>query len=145
MEDKELYDAYLPEVDTRADVHSSYFQLLAENGFPALGLFLSMLLWCLFTLQRLIFSARGDPGRAWVADYASMLQIGLCAYVVSAAFLERAFFDLLYQLVGAVIVLKDLARGEAVAAVSQPETAAVAVPVGAALPRGVGGVTRRAS
>jgi probable O-glycosylation ligase (exosortase A-associated) len=145
MEDKDLYDIYFPDSDSRADVHSSYFQLLAENGFPAFGVFVSMLLWCLYTLQRLVLSARGDPDRRWIADYANMLQIGICAYMVSAAFLERAFFDLLFQLVGAVIVLNDLARGEARAAVPEAQRFPFVLRPGAPLPHGAGTVARRST
>lgn len=145
MEDKNLYDIYYPDSESRADVHSSYFQLLAENGFPAFFLFVSMLLWCLYTLQRLVVSARSDPDHRWIADYANMLQIGICAYTVSAAFLERAFFDLLFLLVGAAIVLNDLARSEVRAAVPEVVRRPPLFPSAPPLPPSTATVTPRST
>jgi hypothetical protein len=41
-----------------------------------------------------------------------MVQVGLITYLVSGAFLGRAYFDLFYQLIATVIVLKMLARDQ---------------------------------
>jgi putative inorganic carbon (HCO3(-)) transporter len=109
MEDKTLYDRYYPDSPTNNDVHSSYFQLLAENGFIAFAVFVFLLGWSLIKLQRLGTSHRGGGENQWVAMYADMFQVAICGYAVSAAFLEMAFFDYIYYIIGATIVLSSLA------------------------------------
>lgn len=93
--------------------HSIYFQVLAEHGLPGLVLFLAIIASCLWNCFRLkrIFLER--PGSEHLAAYADMVQLGLVTFLVSGAFLGRAYFDLLYQLIATVIILKVLARDRA--------------------------------
>jgi len=111
MDDKKLYDTYYPESPGRDDVHNSYLQLLAECGFVTFAVFAALLGWCLLHLRRLSALFRESPEHTWVATYADMLQVSLIGYVVSAAFLEMAFFDLLYHIVASSIALVQLAAG----------------------------------
>jgi probable O-glycosylation ligase (exosortase A-associated) len=109
MEDKSLYDLYYPDSPTRHDVHSSYFQLLSESGFPLFFVWISLMLWTFVTLQRLSRRVRGSPELRWMALYADMLQVSLVAYAVSGMFLEMAYFDLVYHIFGGAIVLNAMA------------------------------------
>jgi putative inorganic carbon (HCO3(-)) transporter len=109
MEDKSLYDRYYPESRSRSDVHSSYFQLLSESGFPLFLVWISLLLWTFVTLQRLSRRVRGSPELRWLSVYADMLPISLAAYAMSGMFLEMAYFDLVYHILGGAIVVNDLA------------------------------------
>jgi probable O-glycosylation ligase (exosortase A-associated) len=121
MEDKTLYEQYYPESPTHNDVHGSYFQLLSEGGFTICFIFGSLICWCVVTTQRLSREFRGSSENGWVATYADMLQISICGYVVSATFLELAFFDYLYYVVGATIILRSLAQPlKAAQPVAQP-------------------------
>jgi probable O-glycosylation ligase (exosortase A-associated) len=76
--------------------HSIYFQVLGQHGFVALGLFLALLAGTLISLGRLRARAAANPELRWLSSYASGLQIGLVAYMVSGAFLSSAYFDLAY-------------------------------------------------
>jgi probable O-glycosylation ligase (exosortase A-associated) len=131
MDDKTLYDKYYPDSPTRNDVHSSYFQLLAEGGFASFGVFVFLLMWCLRELQRLATRYRKSSEHGWLATYADMLQVGILGYVVSAAFLEMAFFDYIYYLVGATVVLLELGRTLAVPAVVKRPALVRRVPLAA--------------
>ncbi len=128
MEDKSLYDTYYPDSPTRNDVHSTYFQLLAEGGFPTLGVFIGMFVWCLWTLQRLGSRFRNAGERAWIARYADMLLVSLAAFAVSGAFLELAYFDLVYHMVGCTILVNEFAAERAVTPVVARSRALVARP-----------------
>lgn len=110
MEDKTLYDVYYPESETRNDVHGAYFQLLAEGGFVTFGVFVSLFGWCLFSMQRLVWTFRRDPERSWIVTYAEMVQVSLVGYMISATFLEMAFLDVPYQIAAVAICLREVAR-----------------------------------
>ena len=52
------------------------------------------------------------PSLRWVGPYAYMLRASLLAYMVSGAFLPRAYFDFFYTLVATIIVMKLLCQRE---------------------------------
>ncbi|MCA9451207.1 MAG: hypothetical protein KC584_01075, partial [Nitrospira sp.] len=49
-------------------------------------------------------------GRAndWIIPYINMVQLGLIAYMIAGTFLDTAYFDLFYQLVGIIIIMKSI-------------------------------------
>jgi probable O-glycosylation ligase (exosortase A-associated) len=92
--------------------HSIYFQILGEQGFVGLALFLSLIGACLLSLRKLRKLVTGLPSLNWVVAYANGLEGGFLAFLMSGAFLGRAYFDLFYQLVACTIILKILYRNE---------------------------------
>ncbi len=94
--------------------HNAYLELLAECGFPSLVLFLLLLGVTLYRLDRL----RRFPSAPWVETYARMIQISIVAYMTGSLFLNMAYFDLIYHLVGISVSL------EVAAAAWVPEAAA---------------------
>ena len=86
--------------------HSIYFQVLAEHGLPGLILFLGLVCSCLWSVATwLKRNFLRQPGSETLAEYADMIQLGLVTFLVSGAFLGRAYFDLFFQLVAKVIIL----------------------------------------
>ena len=85
--------------------HSIYFQVLGQHGFVAFVLFVALLLGTLRRLQGIRRMASDREGWQWAASYATALQIGLVAYMVSGAFLSSAYFDLLYLYVAMAAIL----------------------------------------
>jgi probable O-glycosylation ligase (exosortase A-associated) len=109
------FETFTPELEARytpqfafAGPHSIYFQTLGEQGFVGLGIFLFLLGGCFYSLWSLRRRVRGQPAFSWVANYSNMLEICLLGYVVSGAFLPRAYFDLWFQFVAAAALLRIL-------------------------------------
>jgi probable O-glycosylation ligase (exosortase A-associated) len=117
-----VFDQYTPRHVTFHVAHNSYLELLAECGLPSLLLFLAMLGASFLRLERL----RRRPPAPWVGVYAGMLQASLGAYMVGSVFLNMAYFDLVYHLVGLGVSLELAAAGAA-----EEETAGAAVEEGA--------------
>ncbi len=92
--------------------HSVYFQMLEEQGFVGLGLYLVLVGGCWMSLARLRREARWAPSTLWIVSYAQMIQVSLLGFLVSGAFLGLANFDLFYQLVAMVIILKVIYQNE---------------------------------
>jgi O-antigen ligase len=92
--------------------HSIYFQLLADQGFVGLGLFMLMVGSCFWTLFGIRSRARYLRNGTWLVNYTYMLEIGLLAFMISGAFLGFVYLDLIYQIIGTVVVLKVLCRQE---------------------------------
>jgi putative inorganic carbon (HCO3(-)) transporter len=104
--------------------HNSYFELLAECGLPSLLLFLAMLGAAFIRLERL----RRRPAAPWVGIYAGMLQVSLAAYMTGSMFLNMAFFDLVYHLVGLGVSLELAAAAATVEDAETDPAAESAVP-----------------
>jgi O-antigen ligase len=95
-----------------AGPHSIYFQTLGEQGFVGLGLFLGLLGSCGLSLWRMARLSRHVPSLNWAGPYAYMLGTSLLAYMVSGAFLPRAYFDFFYTLVATVIIMNLICQKE---------------------------------
>lgn len=90
------------------DWHSAYVEMAAEHGLPGLALWLALVGGTLAGLTRSGAAAR-RRGDAETATWAAMLRASLAGYVVGAAFLGIAYWELLYWLVMAAAALDRLA------------------------------------
>ena len=107
----DLFQRYTPNLFF-AGPHSIYFQTLGEQGYVGLALFLGLLGSCCHSLWRLSRLSKCVPSLRWIGPYAYMLGASLLAYMVSGAFLPRAYFDFFYTLVATIIVLKVICQKE---------------------------------
>jgi probable O-glycosylation ligase (exosortase A-associated) len=109
---------------TGRDVHSIYFEVLAEHGYVGLIIFLALGIGAYLTAGSTIRRAHDHPELAWAADLAAMVQVSIAAYAIAGAFLTLATFDLYYHLIAIVVIASALVR----------QRLASGVPVGAAAP-----------
>jgi probable O-glycosylation ligase (exosortase A-associated) len=107
---KELFMVYAPNPTDVHDAHSIYFEVLGEQGFPGLFIFLGILFTSLWKLERLRKRWPSDPSRRWVHDLAEMLQFSLLGYLFGGTFLGLAYFDLPYYVVVSTILLEHIAE-----------------------------------
>jgi probable O-glycosylation ligase (exosortase A-associated) len=104
-----------PDAIPRA-IHSIYFRVLGEQGFPGLFLFLGLLFVSWRTCSRVRKQTRQIPEERWAFDLASMLQVSVVAFMTGGAFLPMGYFDLAYQLMALCAILELHVRQRA----SQP-------------------------
>ena len=92
------------EIDQARAYHSAYFEMLGEQGYPGLALWLSISLAGLIRMEILRRRYRtGDD--AWAGSLAGALQTAHLVYLLGAAFIAIAFQPFIYMLVGAQIGL----------------------------------------
>lgn len=91
-------------------VHSIYFKILGEQGFPGLFMFLALLALSWRNCMRVRKRTRADPKQRWAFDLASMIQVSLVAYIVGGAFLPLSYFSVSYQLFALTAVLWAFCR-----------------------------------
>ncbi len=90
---------------TRA-AHSIYFQMLGEHGYLGLALFLLLGLTTWMSASWVKRRARRDPDTKWMGDLAAMIQVSAIGYGSGGAFISLAYFDLTYQLIAIIVILK---------------------------------------
>jgi probable O-glycosylation ligase (exosortase A-associated) len=98
--------------------HSIYFQLLGDQGFVGLGLFLLLIGSCYWSLWRLRRAARRVATATYLIDYAHMVEVSILAFMLSGAFLGFVYLDVIYQMIGFVVILKVLYRRELSASIA---------------------------
>lgn len=94
------------EIDKARAYHSAYFEMLGEQGYPGLALWLLINLSGLVRMEVLRMRyARAGGDEAWIAPLAVALQNGHIVYLLGAAFVAIAFQPFVYMLIGAQIGL----------------------------------------
>ncbi len=93
-------------VDKSRAYHSSYFEMLGEQGWPGLILWLSINLIGVIRMEvlRRRYLGAGED-QAWIAPLATALQFAHLIYLFGGAFVGIAFQPFVYMLVGAQIGL----------------------------------------
>lgn len=115
-----MYETYSPEYAERWDLkrwggrawscHSMWFTILGEHGIFAFLAWVGLLGSCMWSLGRLKRYGLAMQECAWLVPWADMLRISFVGYAVAGTFLDFAYFDVYYQLVAAVVILKELQR-----------------------------------
>jgi probable O-glycosylation ligase (exosortase A-associated) len=94
------------EIDKARAYHSAYFEMLGEQGYPGLAIWLLINLAGLFRMEVLRRRYRKpEPGQEWIAPLASALQSAHVIYLLGAVFIAIAFQPFVYMLIGAQIGL----------------------------------------
>lgn len=110
---REIFQRYTAgEYETVHTAHSIYFQVLAEQGFPGLFLFLLLWLYTWHTGSWIVRRARDDPNYTWAGDLARMCQVTMVAYAVGGTFLGMAHFDLPYLVASFLVICKRIMEEE---------------------------------
>ncbi len=94
-------------VDQGRAFHSSYFEMLGEQGFPGLIIWLIIQLggvWRMEVIQRL-YRKRDRPDESWVAPLATALQNAQIIYLVGSLFVGIAFQAYFFMLTALQISL----------------------------------------
>ncbi len=104
-----VVDTVMPGGPARA-VHSIWFELLAEHGFPTFFIWCGLILAGAIYAQRLVRIARGRADLRWAYDLGRMSQVSLVAYLVSGTFLSLSYWDFLWTLLVVIGAAYSLAR-----------------------------------
>ncbi len=110
-----MFKRYAPEPYNVHDVHSIYFEMLGEQGWIGLTLFLLLALFTWNKCSLISKRVKNIPSLKWASDLALMLQVSFIAYATSGAFLGLSYFDYYYFLVATAIILSRMVDTELLA------------------------------
>jgi probable O-glycosylation ligase (exosortase A-associated) len=92
--------------------HSSYFEMLGEQGYPGLLMWLGLHAWGILTMERLrrryLKTRRAEE--QWIAPLATALQNGHIVYMVGSLFVGVAFQPFIYMMIALQIGLSTYVR-----------------------------------
>jgi len=98
------------EYDQARAYHSAYFEMLGEQGYPGLVIWLAIHLGGLFSMERLRARTRKIAEAEWVSGLAGALFQAHVIYLVGALFIGIAFQPFVFMLIGLQIGLATYAR-----------------------------------
>ena len=102
--------------DAARAYHSAYFEMLGEQGWIGLALWLAIQLGGLFSMERIRRRHRRDAGdRVWIAPFATALQHAHLIYLVGALFVGIALQPILFMIVALQIGFANWVRRDGVA------------------------------
>jgi probable O-glycosylation ligase (exosortase A-associated) len=112
-ENARMWEQYGPEGAIQRAVHSIYFRVLGEQGFPGLALFIALLVvsWKMCTQVRR--KSRDSPADKWAFDLASMMQVSLLAFMTAGLATTSTYFDLSFQLMAMCVLLRSIVADRA--------------------------------
>jgi probable O-glycosylation ligase (exosortase A-associated) len=79
--------------------HSTYFEILSEEGFPGAVIFGAITLLTFRRLGRWRRETKGDPEFEWVASLCSAIEAGLAIFLCSGAFVSIGFQPMFWYFV----------------------------------------------
>lgn len=93
-------------VDRPKAAHSIYFQVLGDQGFAGLFIFLTILL---ITYRKLSWATKNTDDE-WVIGLARMLKVSLVAYLAGGAALSLPYFDLSFAIFALTHILCEVIK-----------------------------------
>lgn len=99
---------YREVTDKSRAFHSAFFELLGEQGYPGLAIWLVLQglgLWQMERIRARWKSRNQDEAEAWIAPFAAALQMASVLYLVGALFQGIAYQPVMLMLVGLQIGL----------------------------------------
>jgi len=99
-----VFNSYLPGEKTHA-AHSIYFEVLGDNGFVGLAIYLAILVVVFRNCFRIKRLTRNNPNMAWASDMADMILLSLFVFCVGGAALSMAYYDVFFIWAGLLSAL----------------------------------------
>ena len=102
-----VFNHYFPTEETHA-AHSIYFQVLGDNGFIGLVLYLAILVTALLYCSQIRRATRGVDELHWAYELTGMIQLSLFVFCLGGAALSMAYYDVLFINVGLLSALRTM-------------------------------------
>ena len=90
--------------------HSMWFTIFGEHGFAGFFLWCGLLASTFFSLQKLKRFGGDAEAFSAIRYCAKMIEISLASFMVAGSFFDAAYFDLFYEMIAVVIILKSQAE-----------------------------------
>lgn len=113
----ESYATFYPEFLTRWpgkvwSCHSTWLTVFAEHGIPGAGIWLFLMMCSVISLKQIRAYASTATATSHLSDFVDMVQNSLIGYVVVGTFIDAAYFDILYYLIGFIVIQKGILASE---------------------------------
>jgi putative inorganic carbon (HCO3(-)) transporter len=91
-----VFGKYAPDPLDVHSAHSIYFQMLGEHGYVGLVLFLCLGIASWMMARRILQASRDRPEYAWADNLARAMQVSFVGFAVGGAFINIAYWEVVY-------------------------------------------------
>ena len=106
------YDTTPGDFGEDRSVHSVWFGLLSELGYPGLILFVGILVMGIWSCRQVVVIAKRDPSASELGQYGHALSTSLIVFAAGGTFLPAQYNEMLWHFVGMTIALHAVATEE---------------------------------
>ena len=112
----ELYAQYFPEFTERWGAgkvwscHNMWLTIWSEHGILAFLVWLRLFGFALLSLLKLRATEERNVGLTWVVEFSDMATVSLLGFMLMGVFLDVAYYEGFYVLLGLIIIVKNLKR-----------------------------------
>lgn len=100
-------------------VHNTYFQMLADSGYPTLMLYCTFLFGCIYWLKRHGLAIKESNPEDYL--WAQALRISLIGFAIGSFFLSRVSYDFPYMLLLSAVTMYQMKTMSAAVGVPAPQ------------------------
>ena len=93
--------------------HNMWVTVFAEHGIATFIVWVLLLFLTLLSTRKISKKIRLLPERQWLENFSYMISGALLVFMVSGTFLDFSYFDVYYQLIAVVVLLKVLLEKKA--------------------------------
>jgi len=108
-----VFAKYAPDPLNVQAAHSIYFQMLGEHGYVGLVLFLCLGIAGWLMARRILRASRDRPDYSWAGNLARAMQVSFIGFTVGGAFVNIAYWEVVYFeiviLMGVYNLVRELA------------------------------------
>ena len=108
-----VFAKYAPDPLNLQAAHSIYFQMLGEHGYVGLVLFLLLGIASWIMARRILRASRDRPDYSWAGNLARAMQVSFIGFAVGGAFVNIAYWEVVYFeiviLMGVYNLVRELA------------------------------------
>ena len=108
-----VFAKYAPDPLNLQAAHSIYFQMLGEHGYVGLVLFLLLGIASWIMARRILRASRDRPDYSWAGNLARAMQVSFIGFTVGGAFVNIAYWEVVYFeiviLMGVYNLVRELA------------------------------------
>jgi len=99
------YYAHVAHKDSNRAVHSNYFEVLGEQGYIGILMYLSIIALCVINARKYALKCVDRDDLKWAAALLLGLQFSIIGYAVNGLTVNMAYIDLFYYLIAMVVLL----------------------------------------
>lgn len=109
---KPYYYAYVAHKDENRSVHSNYFQVLGEQGYIGLFMYLLLMTMMIYKAKKYALACKNRQDLSWAASLLFAIQFSIIGYAANGLTVNMAYLDLYYYLLALGVLLISYIKRE---------------------------------
>lgn len=112
---------WAPDPEAFHDAHSIWFEVLGEQGYPGLVMFMLLQMFSWYMAGYIMRNGKRYADLQWASELGRVLRISFVAYWIGGSFLGMGYWDLIYHLMAVIAVTYNQVRERVLKEIAEEE------------------------